>query len=582
MSGRSTRAAAKVAELEAALAQARTALAEERDSFERQRDALTSELASTHARALEAERERDLLRASHERLRQELELIKRRLAVAKAERVDTAQLELEFANKLRELEEVAGTLGMREDKEAKKNERRKAKPTGRRDVRTLGLPEERIVLTDPALEALVAEGKAERHGFEESARLMRQRGGMRVVVVARTKYRRFDEERGKTTVTTTKRPKDLLDGWLGTASLASHIITRKVGQGMPLFRLEEGFRHEGVPFDRATMARMLEHLGATFGASVVYAMRQDAMVKSFCIATDATGLKIQPEPRADRKRQACKNGHFLVLVADRDHVFFDYLEKETSAAIARSFEGFRGYVQADAKSVYDILYRYGPPDPDAEDPPPEPCREVGCWAHARRKFWEATVAAKSEVAKAGLARIGRIFELERLWAADHVKKRHRMRQAHLRPHVEDFFAWCRRELAATPERGLLRTALNYAVRQDKALSRFLDDGRLVLDNNRSERALRKVAVGRKAWLFAGSDAHAESLSHLFTLESSARLHGLDPEAYFRDLIRVLPHWPRERYLELCPRDWARTRDRINPDELAAELGPLAVPDVAVG
>ena len=103
-----------------------------------------------------------------------------------------------------------------------------------------------------------------------------------------------------------------------------------------------------------------------------------------------------------------------------------------------------------------------------------------------------------------------------------------------------------------------------------------------MDLDETERALRKVAVGRKAWLFAGSDAHAESLSHLFTLESSARLHGLDPEAYFRDLIRVLPHWPRERYLELCPRDWARTRDRINPDELAAELGPLAVPDVVVG
>src|SRR5690606_139664 len=101
----------------------------------------------------------------------------------------------------------------------------------------------------------------------------------------------------------------------------------------------------------------------------------------------------------------------------------------------------------------------------------------------------------------------------------------------------------------------------------------LENGRLVLDNNRSERALRKVAVGRKAWLFAGSDAHAESLSHLFTLEASARLHGLDPEAYFRDLIRVLPYWPRERFLELCPREWNCTRAMLDLAELDCEVGP---------
>ena len=310
------------------------------------------------------------------------------------------------------------------------------------------------------------------------------------------KYKRFDEEQGKTVVTTTARPKDLLDGSIATASLGAHLIAQKVSKGMPLFRLEEGFAHEGVPLDRGTMSRILEHLGATFGASVVHAMRADAMARSFCIATDATGLKVQPTPRGDRKRQACKRGHFLV--------FFDYLERETSEAIATSFEGFSGYVQADAKSVYDILFRWRPPDGGDDDD--DPCLEVGCWAHARRKFWEATAVAKSEVAKEGLARIGRIFELERVWRGLPAPKRHRMRDEHLRAHVDDFFRWCAEELAKTPERGLLRTALNYAVRQKTGLSRFLENGRLVLDNNRSERALRKVAVGRKAWLFAGSDA----------------------------------------------------------------------------
>ncbi|HYH94671.1 transposase domain-containing protein [Hyalangium sp.] len=100
---------------------------------------------------------------------------------------------------------------------------------------------------------------------------------------------------------------------------------------------------------------------------------------------------------------------------------------------------------------------------------------------------------------------------------------------------------------------------------------------IVLDNNRSERALRHIAVGRKAWLFVGSDGHAQSAGHILSLVALARLHGLDPEAYLRDLFRVLAHWPRDRYLELAPRYWASTRARLDTRELAAELGPLTLP-----
>ncbi len=115
------------------------------------------------------------------------------------------------------------------------------------------------------------------------------------------------------------------------------------------------------------------------------------------------------------------------------------------------------------------------------------------------------------------------------------------------------------------------------MRQKAALTRYLDDGRLEPTNNGSERELRRIAVGRKAWLFVGSDDNAQAAGHLFSLVASARLHSLDPEQYLRDLFRVLPHWPRDRYLELAPKFWTRTRDRLNPAELVAELGPLSVP-----
>jgi hypothetical protein len=106
---------------------------------------------------------------------------------------------------------------------------------------------------------------------------------------------------------------------------------------------------------------------------------------------------------------------------------------------------------------------------------------------------------------------------------------------------------------------------------------FLEDGRLLLDNNRSERALRRIATGRKAWLFVGSDDHAVAAGHLLSLVASARLHSLDPEAYLRDLIRVLGHWPRDRFLALAPKYWAQTRVRLDPAQLHAEFGPLTIP-----
>jgi len=116
----------------------------------------------------------------------------------------------------------------------------------------------------------------------------------------------------------------------------------------------------------------------------------------------------------------------------------------------------------------------------------------------------------------------------------------------VRPHVNPFFTWAEVEHQQVREqRGLLRKALGYAVRHREALRRFLEDGRLLLENNCPERELRKIAVGRKAWLFVGSNDHAQSAGHLFTLIATARLNRLAPEAYLRDLLRVLAHWPRE-------------------------------------
>jgi len=524
--------------------------------------------------------ERDILRASYERLRLELELVRRRLFVAKAERVDTRQLELEFAAKLAALDELAGVApsiagqpGGDDGTAAPKGARRR--PTGRRDLRQAPLEEERVEISDPLFEQLVTDGKAERIGHEESCKLMWKRGGMRRLVVARVKYRAVDA-RGESQVETAPMPPECFPRSLAAPSLLAHVLTDKYCDGLPLHRIEERCGRDGASVDRGTMSRWVEDAGATAGATVIAAARAEALASAFCIATDASGVAVQPIRKDPQSRQACRRGHYFVLLADRDHVFFEYTPEENSRVVAEMLRGYSGYVQADAKSVFDVLFR----PPDGKPPDDAVREEVGCWSHARRHLWEAT-AAKSAVAREGLARIGRLFTLEESWRGRSPEEIHSLRAAHLRPHMEAFFAWAEAEYAVVKDqRGLLRSALGYALRQRDALMRPLDDGRLVLDNNRSERELRRLAVGRKAWLFVGGDDHAEAAGHVFSLIASARLHGLDPEAYLRDLFRVLAHWPRDRYLELAPRYWAATRARLDPVELATEIGPLTIPPPA--
>ncbi len=555
----------RIVALEAALAQERTRVGERETA-----------LAAAHARVDELTQERDRLRDSHARLRLELELLRRRIFVAKAERVDTAQLELEFAATLAALDRLGGTPTVPAPAPcgAPPAERKPRKPTGRRDLHKLPLEEERVEISDPLFDQLVTDGKAERIGFEESCRLAWKRGGMRRLVIARAKYRAVDS-RGESVIETVPTPPECFPRSLAAPSLLAHVLVDKFCDGLPFNRIEDRLARDGVRVDRGTMCRWAEDAGATVGATVVAAARAEAWRTAFCIATDATGVAVQPLRRPDKKRQACRRGHFFVLIADRDHIFFEYTPKETSLFVAGMLRGYSGYLQADAKSVYDVLFRQ--PGELIDDSKVDVRYEVGCWSHGRRGFWEAA-CAKSEIGREGLARIGRFFDLEDAWRGSPPEVIASLRRQHLRPHMEAFFAWAEVEYERVRQvRGVVRSALGYVVRQKQALMRVLDDGRLVLENNRSERELRRIAVGRRGWLFVGSDAHGESAGHLFSLIASARLHRLDPEAYLRDLFRVLAHWPRERYLELAPKYWARTRARLDPVELAAEIGPLTVP-----
>jgi transposase len=574
---------ASMPELQALLNAERAAAAAEREAARKAHD-------TAALRISELEKERENLRASHERLRLELDLWKRQLFIAKAQRADNEQqLRLEFEQKLRELDALAGTLGLAkhdapppDDKPARDGKRRGKRSgnrgTGRRDVKELPLAEERIEISDPHLDALVAEGKVIRHGFEDSYKLAHRRASKVRLVVSRVRYKTVDAD-GGTDVITTAMPTEMLPRSILAPSFVSHMLMENVGKGMPLFRIEDTLRRDGLAVDRGTLCRVKKLVGDTLASTVVKAMVGHARTSAFCISTDATGVCVQPIPN-DQGSQPCKKGHFLVMIADRDHIVFEYLEKETGPAIYERFRGYAGYVQADAKAVFNLLFA---DEAELKRKAPElehdGCErsEVGCWYHCRRRFWEAAVA-KCPIGREGLVRLGRIFELDASWKDNPPVEIKRRRALHLRPHVDSFFAWVDEQRPAfRDQRGLARTALEYANNQREALTRFFDDGRLVLSNNGAERAIKAIALGRKAWLFCGSDDHAKSTAALYSLIASARLHGLDPEDYIRCLIRLVPLWPQDRMLELAPLSWVRTRARLDPKRLADDLGPIAVP-----
>jgi hypothetical protein len=240
---------------------------------------------------------------------------------------------------------------------------------------------------------------------------------------------------------------------------------------------------------------------------------------------------VQPEKSSNGQRQACKKGHFFTAVVDCDHVRFAYAEKHTQDFVKKVFGSFTGFLQCDASNVYDILER-GPPSEDDET-----VTLVGCWAHCRRYFFEAAIC-KHQVGVQGLLRIRAIYAADDAFRKLPPVKRKAL-DTHVRPLIESFFERVKTARHATLGRSLATKALGYAFNQEQELRRVLDDGRLPLDNTRSERSLRKIVVGRKNWMFYGSDTHAESAAAIFSLIASCRLHRLDAEQYLDEILRVL-------------------------------------------
>lgn len=538
---------------------------------------LQSEVLGIKARLGERETQVDSLQETIVNLTHENELLKRRIYGTKTEKLRTSENQLALGNLLDDEKQLQAQLAEAVAKAKPEMEAApppppaepKAKPTGRRDLALSDLPKVLLEILDEDLEKT-----AKRIGWDVSHQLLFRRGGFSVLVKRTAKYE-VPSEIGPTVVGV-QQPETLFPRGLLHSSVVAYILVQKFGLGVPHYRLEQHIADQGVPLDRGMMSRYTDDAGGALGASIVHAMWQDAIATAGVISTDATGALIQPEKRQDGQRQSCEKGHFFTAVVDCDHVLFAYAKHHTQEAVLKLFGKFKGFLQADASNVFDILERGPPKDEDLDDY----LKLVGCWAHCRRYFFEAAIC-KYPVGIQGLLRIRAIYA-----ADDHFRKlppakRKVARDEHVRPLIDAFFAWVQQARLEQKGRNLATKALGYATNQEHELRRVLADGRLPLDNTRAERSLRKIVVGRKNWMFYGSDSHAESAAAIFSLIASCRLHGIDPQLYLDEVMRVLPYWPKHRYLELAPRYWQATRGNLNPVELEADLCPFTIPPAAL-
>jgi transposase len=331
--------------------------------------------------------------------------------------------------------------------------------------------------------------------------------------------------------------------------LLAHVLVAKYADHLPLYRQSDIYAREGVDLERSTLADWVGRSAALLDP-LVEALRKDVMASHVLHGDDT------PVPVLEPGLGKTKTGRLWAYVRDgRPHgderlpaaVYF-YSPDRKGEHPRNHLKGFTGILHADGYAGFNGIFENGK------------VSEAACWAHVRRKFFEEHEKG-SPLATQALERIGALYGIEAETKGKPPDERRRLRQEHTRPILDELKTWLEATLVKLSGKSDLAKAMRYNLSRWDALTRFLHDGRVEIDNNAAERSIRAIALGRKNYLFAGSDAGGERAAAIYSLIETAKLNGMDPEAYLRDVLSRIADHQINRIAELLPWNWAAMQDQ---------------------
>lgn len=329
--------------------------------------------------------------------------------------------------------------------------------------------------------------------------------------------------------------------------LLAHVLVAKYDDHLPLYRQSEIYAREGMELDRSTLAEWVGKMGFLL-SPLAEAIGEHARAGETIHADDT------PVPVLDPGRGKTKTGRLWVAVRDErpwgstapPAAYYRYAPDRTAEQANALLKACSGYLHADAYVGFKHLYE---PNPKTGLPG---LQEVACWAHARRKIYEVHAATASPAAHDLLERIGELFAIETDIRGRPPEERQNIRAEQSVPKLDVLKTVFEATLNKISGKSSLAQALRYALSRWSSLTRYTTNGRLEISNNAAERAIRPLAVGRKNWLFAGSDIGGERAATIYTIIETAKMNGLEPEAYLRDIIARIADHPMKRLDELLP------------------------------
>ena len=473
-------------------------------------------------------------------LKEKVQYLMKKLFGRSSEKLNPDQMQLA----LEELRDLQEALELAEDQveeapEEKESKRGKRKPLGARIPEDLPIE---FIIIDPD-EVLKNPELWEKIGEDRSAQLDVTPTRFFQTITIRNKYKRIGDRSVAPIIA--PAPKRLIENSYASAGLILHIILSKYCDHLPLYRQEQIFKQRyGVEISRKTMGGWM-HLMANW-LSLIYETLREEIRASEYIQADETFIKYQ-----DTQKDYCPNGYLWAYHSPEVGVLFEWFPSRAAKCLDPMLSGYRGLLQTDGYGAYSSWLNQVQHAKEKDQ-----IIHAACWAHARRKFFEAGHPVAEEIVKL----IAKLYRIETRLRENKSENRCPTRQAQAAPILQEIKTLLETEQPRTRPKSAFKNAINYTLERWAMLTEYLDHHALEIDNNLVENAIRPTAIGKKNWLFFGSPNSGQDSAILYSLIETCRKLGINPADYLRDLFEALPKMEQKQITDWTPAKWKASRE----------------------